>query len=265
MAESAQPSAAPDSGPSADATDLAGRAAIVTGGGTGIGRACVERLSSAGVNVVINYAKSEAEAEQAMAAATQSGVRAELAQADVSDDSAVRAMVARTVQEFGRLDFLVNSAGVTRFVDEADLEGLDENDWRTIMDVNVRGAFQCVRAAAPHLRESHGAVVTVGSTAGFSGRGSSIAYAASKAAVVSLTKSLARALAPEVRVNAVAPGIVNTRWVAGRSDHVERLSATTPLRRVCEPHEVADVIFFLAASATFVTGQTVVVDGGMFL
>ena len=265
MAKTEQTPTTAASDATADAASLAGRTAIVTGGGTGIGRACVERLSSAGVNVMINYARSEADAEEAREAATQNGVRAELARADVSDDSAVRAMVARTVQHLGRLDFLVNSAGVTKFVDEADLEGLDEGDWRTIMDVNVRGAFQCVRAAAPHLRESHGAVVTVGSTAGLSGRGSSIAYAASKAAVVSLTKSLARALAPDVRVNAVAPGIVNTRWVAGHPDHVQRLSATTPLGRVCEPHEVADVIFFLAASATFITGQTVVVDGGMSL
>jgi 3-oxoacyl-[acyl-carrier protein] reductase len=237
---------------------------LVTGGATGIGKECSVRFAEAGFDVGVNYSRSQDDAKATIDQIRAGGGNAVAIQANVADDDSVRSMIDQVEHEFGRLDVLVNSAGVTRFVDAVDLDGLTEADWHHVMDVNVRGLFQCTRAAAHLLRTTNGAVVNIGSTAGIVARGSSIAYAASKAAAHSVSQALARVLAPDVRVNTVAPGIVDTRWVSGREDHVQRLSATTPLQRVCTPEEVAAVVFFLATEASFMTGQTVVVDGGMF-
>jgi 3-oxoacyl-[acyl-carrier protein] reductase len=245
--------------------DLSGRVALVTGGATGIGRACVERFAEGGADVVVNFSRSAEDAEATAEQARAAGVRASIVKADVSDERAVHAMVHEALATFGRIDYLVNSAGTTKFVPEADLAGLAAEDWDRIFAVNVRGLFNCCSAVSEELRKAGGAIVNVGSASGFTGKGSSVPYAASKAAVSTLTKSLARALAPQVRVNAVAPGIVDTRWVAGREEHVRRLSEATPLGRVCTPEEIAVVIHFLAVEASFVTGQTVVIDGGAFL
>lgn len=236
---------------------------LVTGGGTGTGKAVALGLAKLGVQVVINYSRSKSAAEQTAFEVKELGVSCLLQQADVSDDSQVRVMINNTMDHFGRLDYLVNCAGTTAFVDLADLEGLQAEHWQQIMDVNVKGTFQVCRAASPHLKVVKGNIVNITSIAGLTGQGSSIAYAASKAAEISVTKSLARVLAPEVRVNSVAPGIILTRWVAGREEHVKKYGEGTLLGRVCTPEDVAEVVISLLESAAMITGQTIVVDGGM--
>ncbi len=241
------------------------KVALVTGGGTGIGKSTSMRLSGQGAIVVVNYSRSAREAKETVEEIMSSGGTAFDMRADVSKDSEVRQMVKAVVERFGRLDILVNNAGVTDFVAHDDLEGLSEEYWDRAVAVNVKGTFFCCRAAAPHLRAHRGCIVNVASIAGMTGLGSSIAYCASKAGVISVTKSLARVLAPEVRVNSVSPGIVLTRWVDGKEDHVERLSKGTPMQRACNADDVSEVILCLVQNAGMMTGQNVVVDGGMFL
>jgi len=244
---------------------LKGTVALVTGGGTGIGRAASLLLAREGAAVAVNYSRSEAEAEQTAAEIRAAGGQAMAVQADVADDAAVEAMVRRVVGEWGRLDVLVNNAGMTFFIEHADLDALTEAMWDQILAVNLKGTYFCCRAAARVMRrEGRGHIVNVASTAGLTGRGSSIAYCASKAGVISVTRSLTLALAPEIRVNAVAPGFVETRWTAGRDEFRASSLAATPLDRVAQPEDVAHAILFLAKT-DFVTGQVVVVDGGRSL
>ncbi len=245
--------------------DLSRKTALITGGGTGIGRATAFALAERGVNIAVNYSSSADSARETADEVRNLGVKAITVAADVSDDDAVHAMVSQIVQEFGAIDILVNNAGKTHFVALDDLEGMRGELWDDIFAVNVKGAFFVTRAAAPQLKRAKGCVVNVASIAGITGRGSSMAYAASKAALLSVTKSFALALAPDVRVNAVAPGIVLTRWVAGRENFVEQQSARAPLQKPAEPTDVAEVICALIDSAGHVTGQTWVVDGGQTL
>lgn len=240
--------------------------AIVTGGGTGIGKAVSKMLAARGVSVAINFSRSQRDAEATLEEIVQSGGDGCTIQADVTDDDAVRAMVKSVVEKYGRLDILINNAGATTFVPLHDLESLKKEHWEQAFTTNVEAAFNCSRAAAPHLKESgRGAIVNVASVAGITGRGSSIAYAASKAAMISLTKSLARVLAPEVRVNAVAPGFVKTRWTAGRTAFEDDALRRTPLKRLAEPEDPAAVAVALALDFRQVTGETIVVDGGSIL
>ncbi len=244
---------------------LQSHTALITGGGTGIGRSIAIRLARAGVNLVINYSRSEKEALATQKEVEALGVRTLVVRADVAQDSQAREMVEKTLATFDRLDILVNNAGMTQFVPYDNLESLTDEHWDRVMDVNVKGLFHCCRAAAPALERQGGCILNIASVAGMTGMGSSMAYAASKAAVLSLTKSLARTLAPRVRVNAISPGIVQTRWVKGQEDHVKRLAAGTPLGRVATPEDVSEVAFSLISNAGFVTGQNLVVDGGMFI
>ncbi len=246
-------------------TQLKRKVALVTGGGTGIGRAISIALAALSIDVAVNYSRSQQEALDTVAAIEKNGGKAVVVQANVAKDAEVRTMVQTVVEQFGQLDYLVNCAGTTVYVDMPDLEGLKPEYWDEIMDVNVKGLFSVCRAAAPHLKKTHGSIVNITSVAGVTGMGSSIAYAASKAAAISVTKSLARVLAPEVRVNSVAPGIVLTRWVEGREAHVKKLGEHTPLGRCCSAEDVADVAVPLLVNAAMMTGQTVVVDGGAFL
>lgn len=244
---------------------LQGKTALITGGGTGIGRAIALTLAHEGVNVALNYSRSAEEAQRTQAEVEALGVRSSTYQANVALDCEVREMVHKVITDYGQLDILINNAGITHFVEHADLEGLKEEYWDDIMGVNVKGLFFCCRAAAEELRKQKGCIINMASIAGFTGLGSSIAYSASKAANISITKSLARVLAPEVRVNAIAPGVVQTRWVEGQEEHIKHLGEGTPLQRIATPEDIAEVAYALIAKASFVTGQVIVVDGGNFI
>jgi 3-oxoacyl-[acyl-carrier protein] reductase len=238
------------------------KVALVTGSATGIGRAAAVRFAREGFAVAVNYSRSEKEAQETLEQVRAHGGPALLCQANVAHERAVREMVARCREELGGLDVLVNNAGTTRFIEHTNLEALTEEVWDELFGVNLKGAFFCCREAMPLLRQRRGNIVNVTSVAGLQGHGSSIPYAASKAALNCMTKSLARAFAPEVRVNAVAPGPVLTRWLADHMDHVERSMQNTPMRRAATPDDIADAIVFLALGTTLVTGQVLVVDGG---
>ncbi|MGI8423858.1 MAG: SDR family NAD(P)-dependent oxidoreductase [Chloroflexota bacterium] len=247
---------------------LAGRVALVTGSATGIGSASAIEFAREGADVVVNYSRSKAEAQRTLDQVKQLGVRAIVVQADCSKEEQVKDLVAHAVKELGGVDILVNNAGRTRFVPLPDLDALSDEDWDSIFQLNVKGAFYATRACVPTMRqrcagtEGGGLVVNVSSVAGHTGAGSSIAYAVSKGAMTTLTKSLAKALAPQIRVNAVAPGIVTTRWVAGREAHVERYAKDTPMLRAATAEDVAKVIVSFATHGTFLTGEVTVVDGG---
>jgi 3-oxoacyl-[acyl-carrier protein] reductase len=238
------------------------KVALVTGSATGIGRAAAVRLAREGLAVAVNYSRSRREAEETLAEVQSHGVPALLCQASVADAAAVDAMIERCRTELGGLDVLVNNAGTTRFIDHTDLDALTDEVWDEILNVNLKGTFYCCRAALPLLEEREGCIVNVTSIAGLQGYGSSIPYAASKAALNCMTKSLARAFAPQVRVNAVAPGPVLTRWLAEHMDQVERSLLVTPMRRAAVPEDIADAIAFLTLGSSLVTGQVLVVDGG---
>jgi 3-oxoacyl-[acyl-carrier protein] reductase len=238
------------------------RVALVTGSATGIGRSIAWRLAERGYDVTVNYSKSETEAKETVEGIRARGAGALLFQADVADDTGVRAMVERTVDELGGLDLLVNNAATTYFIPHTDLDGLTAQVWDDILNVNLKGTFFACRAAMPHLKRRKGNIVNIASVAGVAGSGSSIAYAASKGAVITLTKSLAKAFAPEVRVNAVAPGPVQTRWLADHQDMVDQAMILTPLKRPATAEDVAAVALFLADETSLMTGQVLVVDGG---
>ncbi len=240
-----------------------GKVALVTGSATGIGRAVAIRLAQQSVAVAVNYSRSKEDAKETLAEVQKCGVPAILCQCNVADDQQVRAMVERCQKELGGVDILVNNAGMTRFIDHAKLDELNEDIWDEILGVNLKGPYFCCRAAIPVMqRRGGGSIVNVTSVAGLQGQGSSIAYAASKAGLNCMTKSLARAFAPAIRVNAVAPGPVLTRWLAPHMDRVNSEVARTPMQRAATPEDIADAVVFLATGTTLMTGQIVVVDGG---
>lgn len=251
--------------------DIRGKVAVITGGGTGIGAAVAESLAGKGAAaVVLNYSRSADEARATAARLRDLGCAAEAVAADVADDDAVRRMAERVRAAYGRVDILVCSAGTTRWVPFPDLDALTAEVWRQIMGVNLMGAFHCARAFAPDLKAAHGAIVNVASIAGHRAVGSSIPYGVSKAALLQLTRDLAVALAPEVRVNAVAPGTVETRWHVDRlgeqgfADMTARERARVPLRRTAQAEHVAQTVIALL-EADMVTGETLVGDGGKHL
>lgn len=246
-----------------------GKVALITGGGTGIGRASSLALARQGINVAVNYSKSSREAQETVQEAQKLDVLAMAVQADVSKDKEVREMVQRVLDTWGHIDLLINCAGWSQRVPFNDLGAHTEELWDKNLAINLKGVFFCCRAVAEIMkRQGQGAIVVIASVAGITGMGSSIAYAASKAGVISLTKSLARVLAPEVRVNAIAPGLVETRWIEAWSD-VDEVRAqtlkTTPLNRISTPEDIAEAVCFLATDARMLTGQILVIDGGKIM
>ncbi len=238
------------------------KVALVTGSATGAGRAIALRFAKRGYAVAVNYSRSEADAKETLAAVQKLGVPAILCKATVGDDAQVRAMVERCRVELGGLDVLVNNAGTTHFIPHSELEAVTDDIWDEIFQVNLKGAYYASRAAMPLLKARQGNIVSISSVAGLQGHGSSIPYSASKAAMNCMTQSLARAFAPDVRVNAVAPGPILTRWLIGHEEHVDKAIAQTPMKRAATPDDVADVVEFLALGTTLITGQVLVVDGG---
>jgi 3-oxoacyl-[acyl-carrier protein] reductase len=244
--------------------ELKDKVVLITGGGTGIGREIAFILAREGANIAVNYSRSEKDANETVRELEALDVAAVAVKADVSKETEVKDMVEAVSKKFGRLDILVNNAGYTSFVPLDDLDGMSEEIWEKTMAVNAKGTFYCARAAVPLLRSGEKGdrcIINTSSIAGFIGRGSSIVYCASKAAVISITKSLAIALAPDIRVNSIAPGYVETRWTDGQDEFKKSHLEATPLGWVSGPKEIAEAALYLAR-AVFVTGQTLVVDGG---
>lgn len=253
--------------------DLTDRVAIVTGSSSGVGAATARLLAARGCHVLINY-QSNAEGAEAVAADCRAaGAEASVVQANVAEDKDCRALVEAAREAWGHIDVLVNNAGTTKFVEHSDLEGLDASDWQRIYGVNVIGAWQMTRAVsgAMQAQEEGGAVVNVASTAGVTGIGSCIAYAASKGAMITMTLSLARALGPKLRINAVCPGFIEGDWLRdGFGD--EKYEALIDFNRrnsalgvVATPETVADAILHFICGPQIVTGETLIVDGGRHL
>ncbi|HEX6318149.1 MAG TPA: SDR family oxidoreductase [Burkholderiales bacterium] len=250
-----------------NAAQLNGKSALVTGAATGIGRSAVLALARAGYDVALNYSSSEAAARETAAEAQKAGARTLLVRCDVSDEPGVRAMLDAVEKQFGRLDVLINNAGTTAAWKPKDLETLSLEEWDRVFAVNVRGLFQVTRASVPLLKKSQGCVVNTASIVGLRPGPQPLPYAASKAAVVSLTKTLAWNLGPEIRVNAVAPGWMEGDWMKRmlkeRYDELmDRRAKATPLKRVVSADDVAQTMMSLIQSNRFVTGEVIVIDGG---
>ncbi|MBE0623877.1 MAG: glucose 1-dehydrogenase [Burkholderiales bacterium] len=251
--------------------DLKSAVCIVSGSASGIGAASALMLAGRGARVVVNYSKSEEAARATQRACEEAGAEVLLVKADVAQDADCRRLAQAALDKWGRIDALVNNAGATKFANHADLEALSAEDFLRIYSVNVVGAYQMTRACAAAMKKNgRGAVVNVSSIAGKNGMGSSMAYAASKGALNTLTMSLARVLGPEIRVNAVCPGMVDTKWL--REGYGPRYAAIearyrngTPLGRPGTPEDVAAVIVWLIEGADLITGDTIMIDGGMHM
>jgi 3-oxoacyl-[acyl-carrier protein] reductase len=243
------------------------KSALVTGAASGIGRAVALALARAGYDVAINYSKSERAAKVVSDEAKKFGVKTLLLRCDVADEASVRAMLKAVEKEFGRLDVLINNAGTTAPWKPKDLESLSLDDWDRVFAVNVRGLFQVTRAAVPLLRASKGCIVNTASIVGLGAGPQPLPYAASKAAVVNLTKTLAYNLGPEIRVNAVAPGWMEGDWMQRMlgdryHDLMGKRAGATPLKRCVTAEDVAETMMSLVQSNGFVTGEVIVIDGG---
>ncbi len=245
---------------------------IITGGGTGVGAAAALMLAEGGTKIAINYSRSEREAAETAQVCQKLGAETLVCQGDVSSDDDCRRIVAETVAKWGRVDGLMNNAGTTQLVADGNLDALSADDFLHIYSVNVVGAYQMTRAVAPHMKaQGRGSVVNTSSIAGVMGIGSSVAYAASKGAMNTMTLSLARLLAPEIRVNAIAPGFITGRWwldklgQEGYEKMVAGVEASVPLNHAGTPEDMAEAALFLLASSANITGEILISDGGNHL
>ena len=244
------------------------KGALVTGGASGIGKSAVLALAAAGYDVAINYSSSEAAAKATAVAAEKLGARTLLLKCDVSDEAGVRAMLAKVEEAFGKLDVLINNAGTTAPWKPKDLESLDLDDWDRVFNVNVRGLFQVTRASVPLLKKGDKpCIINTASIVGLRPGPQPLPYAASKAAVVNMTKTLAWNLGPEIRVNAVAPGWMEGDWMQRMlkdkyEDLMGKRARATPLKRCVTADDVAESMMSLINGNRFVTGEIVVIDGG---
>ena len=252
--------------------DIENGVAIVTGSSSGVGAACARQLAERGCHVAINYSRNEAGARETEAACREFGVETVVVKADVADDDECRALAGAALEKWGRVDALVNNAGTTKFNPHDQLDGLSKQDFLDIYSVNTVGAYQMARAVAPAMkRGGRGSIVNVASIAAVTGVGSSIAYAASKGAMVTLTLSLARVLGPEIRVNVVCPGFIQGDWLEqglGKERYAAAkaaLEASAPLRLTTTPDTVAEAILYFIAGADVITGESLLVDGGNHL
>jgi len=237
---------------------------LVTGGGTGLGRAMGLQFAREGAAVIVNYSKSKERAKEVVDRTEAEGGQAAAIQADVSRNSQARQLIEKAVARFGRLDILINNAGWTRFIPHNELEKLSEEVLENTWAVIVKAPIYCTRAAVLHLRKNGaGSVINITSSAAYTGMGSSVIYCAAKAALASITKSLARALAPEIRVNAIAPGFVDTGFANWSPEVLEHLKRKTRLGRAVVAEDIAEAAVYLAADAQSTTGQTILVDGGV--
>jgi 3-oxoacyl-[acyl-carrier protein] reductase len=245
---------------------------IITGSATGTGAACAIQLAGKGARVVVNYTKSEADAQDTAKRCKAAGGEAIVVQGDVASDADCRKLAQAALDQWGRIDGLVNNAGITKFAAHADLDALTAEDFQRLYAVNVIGPYQMVRACAPAMKkQGAGAIVNVSSISGVRGVGSSVAYVATKGALNAMTLSLARALAPEIRVNAICPGLIETRWHTSRfsPEDYARFKANyeknVPLAKAASADDVAEVAVWLLEGAAQVTGETILVDGGLHL
>jgi 3-oxoacyl-[acyl-carrier protein] reductase len=252
--------------------DMKGKVVIVTGSSSGVGAATAEMCAEAGASVVVNYSRNVSGAETTVASCEAVGAKAVAVRADVAQDADCRKLAEAALANFDRIDYLVNSAGTTKFSPMEDLEALSAEDFLHIYRVNTVGPYQMARACVPHMRKAgRGAIVNVSSNAGIYGTGSSIAYAASKGALNTMTLSMARVFAPEIRVNAVCPGFIRGDWIRrGLGDDAYEKAkanweATAPLGTTAEPDDIAEAIVYLLAGARVVTGETLLLNAGSHL
>lgn len=251
---------------------LQGAVCIVTGAGTGAGAACAIQLARKGARVVVNYSRSEKEAKDTVKACEDAGGEAILCKADVASDAECRALAQAALGKWARIDALVNNAGITKYAAATDLEALSAEDFQRLYAVNAIGPYQMIRACAPAMKkQGAGAVVNISSISGVMGIGSSTAYVASKGALNAMTLALARALAPEIRVNALCPGMIETRWHKDRFDaegyakFKQEYEKMVPLGKAASPDDIAEAAVWLLEGAGLITGECILLDSGLHL